>query len=317
MQTLKWLIISLFLCTMTVTAIAEPAPVYDVDSAQDEVESDDTQEQDLPPPPPPGQEGMFMQPGSTVRQVHASIAESDNDMPLEQRFRRIEQQINNIQLKNSNVRIDALQSEIQNLRGQVEQLTHKLSQVEGQQKKLYTDIDKRLLNSAGAVKLASADSTSAEKQPKKVLAPKKLAEVKEKPAASKQPNVQEEQDIYQTAYDLIKEKKYDEAVNALQMMLQKYPTGQFASNAHYWLGELYGLMDKNKQALSEFNLVVSRYPDSPRVSDAQLKVGLIYAAESRWSEAKAAFKKVINRYPGSASAKLASQHLKQISEAGH
>ena len=59
----------------------------------------------------------------------------------------------------------------------------------------------------------------------------------------------EEQQIYQTAYNLIKAKKYNEAVTALQKMLQKYPSGQFASNAHYWLGELYGLMGKNDQAL--------------------------------------------------------------------
>ena len=132
-----------------------------------------------------------------------------------------------------------------------------------------------------------------------------------------QPNVAEEQQIYQTAYDLIKAKKYNEAVKTLQGMLQKYPSGQFASNAHYWLGELYGLMGKNDQALTEFSSVVQNYPQSPRVSDAQLKVGLIYATQMKWPDAKSAFKKVINHYPGTTSSRLAAEQLKQIKQAGH
>jgi len=120
-----------------------------------------------------------------------------------------------------------------------------------------------------------------------------------------------------TAYNLIKAKKYNEAVAALQKMLQKYPSGQFAANAHYWLGELYGLMGNSGQSAVEFSNIVKNYPDSPKVSDAQLKLGLIYAAAFKWRDAKSAFKKVINHYPGTASARLASEQLKQIKEAGH
>lgn len=138
-----------------------------------------------------------------------------------------------------------------------------------------------------------------------------------KKALESQPNVAEEQQIYQTAYTLIKAKKYNEAVNALKGMLVKYPTGQFASNAHYWLGELYGLMSKNDEALNEFNAVVKNYPNSPRISDAQLKVGLLYAAQFKWAEAKAALKSVVNHYPGTASARLALEQIKQIKQAGH
>jgi tol-pal system protein YbgF len=100
-------------------------------------------------------------------------------------------------------------------------------------------------------------------------------------------------------------------------MLQKYPSGQFAANAHYWLGELYGLMGKNDQSISEFGNVVKNYPDSPKIADAQLKLGLIYAAQLKWPDARTSFKKVINHYPGTASAHLASEQLKQIKQAGH
>lgn len=181
----------------------------------------------------------------------------------------------------------------------------------------------------------ATDTTQAEPTPPKVVRKKTPSTVKPvvpkaaEPAdnntvvaakstvSGTQPNVAEEQEIYQTAYNMIKAKKYNDAVNALQGMLQKYPSGQFASNAHYWLGELYGLMGKNDKALSEFNAVVKTFPESPRVSDAQLKVGLILASQSKWGDAKTVFKKVINRYPGTASARLAAENLKQIKQAGH
>jgi tol-pal system protein YbgF len=173
----------------------------------------------------------------------------------------------------------------------------------------------------------TSDTTTAAPAPVVPKSTRKVATVKLKAAVASdrsvakltdgQPDVAEEQQIYQTAYNFIKAKKYNDAVSALQGMLKKYPSGQFASNAHYWLGELYGLMDKNDRALIEFSAVVKIFPDSPRVSDAQLKVGLIYASQSKWSDAKMAFKKVINQYPGTASARLASEQLKQVKLAGH
>lgn len=271
-------------------------------------------------------------------------APMSQSLSSDQRISRIEQQISNIQRTNSTPKIEALQSEIQALRGQVEQLSHQLQQVQNQQRTMYTDIDKRLtkqpikaISPDDANATNSAEVTALRAQVEQLKAQKasgSMAKPKSKttdvvsddvlPAVapdatekSLQPNVAEEQQIYQTAYDLIKSKKYNEAIAALQKMLQKYPSGQFAANAHYWLGELYGLLGKNDQSAKEFVIIVKNYPNSPKVSDAQLKLGLIYMAQSKWVDAKLALKKVINRFPGTASARLAAEQLKQIKEAGH
>jgi tol-pal system protein YbgF len=312
---------------ITMPAFAESAPVYDADSLPPQFETVDpaSADQDLPPPPPPGQEGAF------IPRQQAPVSMDGPPLTVDQRVKRVEQQLNNMQTSGASDRIDSLQNQVQNLRGQVEQLTHQIEQMQVQQKAMYSDLDKRLAQSGAAkstttLPTASANNeaaaaaslalkTAANNKAGKIVKPTATTPT---PAAGSddQPNVAEELQIYQTAYNLIKAKKYEEAVNTLQGMLKKYPSGQFASNAHYWLGELYGLMGKNDQALTEFNTVLKTYPDSPRVSDAQLKVGLIYASQSKWSDAKASFKKVINRYPGSASARLAAEHLKQIKQAG-
>lgn len=290
---------------------AESAPVYDVDAMPQQFETSASDQQDLPPPPPPGQEGGAFAPVLSKGTV-------------EQRMQRMEQQINNMQSGDNAARLDALQEQIQTLRGQVEQVTHDLQQMQAQQKSMYNDLDKRLSEKTinKPVKpvepvAQEGDSPGLTPSGKTNRSSSPIAKAETKPVTTNQPNVAEEQQIYQTAYNFIKAKKYDEAVTALQGMLKKYPSGQFAANAHYWLGELYGLMNKHDLALAEFSTVIKTYPDSPRMSDAQLKVGLIYASQSQWSDAKSSFKTVINRYPGTASARLASEQLKQIKQAGH
>lgn len=302
----------------TVT-FAEDAPVYDVDNYPPQMES-------------------RTDPGVTV--TAQPNDEASTPLNLEQRLSRAEQQISNMQNKDSSSKMVALQNEVQTLRGKVEELNHQLEQMQNQQRTQFSDLDKRI-NETKTKKVAETTSdsndsetvtpppVSEETTPKTIEKPQKLPgkvkklaiakpveKTKAKPEAE-QPNVAEEQQIYQTAYDLIKHKKYNAAIQALQKMLQKYPTGQFAANAHYWLGELFGLLGKNDQSADEFSSVIQDFPDSPKVSDAQLKLGLINLAQFKWIEAKAAFKKVINRYPGTASARLASEQLKQIKAAGH
>ncbi|HLB41406.1 MAG TPA: tol-pal system protein YbgF [Gammaproteobacteria bacterium] len=311
-------------------AFSESAPVYDADTLQQQFENSNDQGENLQSPPPPEQERAFVPITPQSQQViHPPSVTSAPTLTLSQRIAQIEQQIDNLQAAISSTQLDTLQKEIQSLRGQVEQLTQQLQQVQNQQKSMFSDLEKRLsqqsANMSKAVKTSSVDSNAADdsvmihksRKPANASNSTSNTSFSDKTSTDDQPNVAEEQQVYQVAYNLIKAKKYNEAINSLQNMLQKYPSGQFAANAHYWLGDLYNVMGKNDQALSEFTVVTRNYPDSSRVSDAQLKVGLIYASQLKWSEAKTAFKKVVNRYPGTASSRLAAEQLKQLKQAGH
>lgn len=265
---------------------------------------------------------------------------SDNStMTEKQRLRQIELRLDNLQNGENAAKIDALQSQIQTLTGQLEEMSHKLQLMESQQKAFYDDVNHRIMN-------VQLGQTTALRQPLKGKGTNKIPQTNptEKVVASNKKAAQqmasalpannaiatpvsaplsqstasmEEQQLYQTAYTFIKVRKYSDAISTLQTMLKKYPAGQFTSNAHYWLGELYGVTGNNSQALAEFNIVVNNYPKSPRTADAQLKVGLILASQSNWSDAKTAFKKVISHYPGTASSQLAAEQLKQLKIAGH
>jgi tol-pal system protein YbgF len=333
---------------------AESAPVFDADTLQQQFEhAGEPVVADTAPPPPastspaPSQDSTFMPvpadaPATTAPAPQAQSfppqpAASSGNLTPDQRVHRLEQQMNALQSSDINAKTDSLQSQVQALRSQVEQLTHQLTEMQAQQKAMYSDLDKRLSTAPAASSSDDASlqattpaplkSSAKSGKPNAALAKPTATKAgvgalpattpTPPPSNSKALDAAEEQKIYQSAYDLIKAKKYSQAATTLQGMLQKYPSGQFASNAHYWLGELYGLMGKNDQALNEFSAVVKSFPSSPRVSDAQLKVGLIYASQNQWSDAKMALTKVTTKYPGTASARLAVEQLAQIKQAGH
>lgn len=336
-----WAFMTIGLLMISSPVFAE-APVYDADAMPPQYEAEPPSNEQADFPMSMADQGdtfVPMRPQNTRPAETAQSAQASAPTPtpayapgpteglnMDERLKRIEVQINNMQSNEAVARTDSLQTQVQSLREQVDQLTHQLQQLQEQQKGMLASIEQKLAQAATKAPPPAAPPSEANAGKPKVAAQKpavlKLfgkseSETNADKSAAQQPNVAEEQQIYQTAYTLIKNKKYNEAVTVLKNMLQKYPSGQFASNAHYWLGELYGLLGNNDQALNEFDTVIKNYPESPRISDAQLKVGLIYAAEFKWPEAKLAFKRVINHYPGTTSSRLAQEQLKQIKQAGH
>ncbi len=347
-QTFK-VLSSVVVMAVAAPAFAESAPVFDADALQMQAEND---QPDRFPPAPQGQGEGFVQANNSQMEIDPQPIR----LSMDQRLQRLEQQLNNIQNSDAAPKVDSLQDQMQVLRNQIEEMSHQLDQMQNQQRAVLSEVSRRVSeqgmqkpvtvasartdainanavdytvtntatrlvrnptpSNAAPASAPAAVQASKTDAPIPVVAPPSDAQNVET-AAANQPNVAEEQQIYQTAYNLIKAKKYNDAVKALQSMLDKYPSGQFASNAHYWLGELYGLMGKNDLALKEFSNVVQTYPDSPRVSDAQLKIGLLLAAEFKWGDAKSALREVINRYPGTASSRLAAEQIKQIKQAGH
>jgi tol-pal system protein YbgF len=315
----KRVLMVVMLSSITTFAFADDAaPVYDADNMPSQFDGQPSSSSSAVATPAPAA------PLATQEQSYFPSP----TLTMEQRIGRVEQQLTNIQHATGSAKTEELQSEVQSLRGQVEQLNHQIQQLQNHTRTMYSDLEKRMKKTHDTTLATNNDplpadnvDTNTTKKPDTIAKATSKEESKEKTIAAAdsqtQPNVAEEQQTYQTAYDLIKAKKYNEAISALQKMLQKYPSGQFAANAHYWLGELYGLTGKNEESSKEFRTIVSNFPDSPKVADAQLKLGMIYASDLKWRDAKTQFKKVVSRYPGTASAHLASEQLKQLKQAGH
>jgi tol-pal system protein YbgF len=128
-----------------------------------------------------------------------------------------------------------------------------------------------------------------------------------------------EKNTYENAYNLVLNKRYPEAVTALKDFLTQYPKGQYAPNAHYWLGEVYTLQARSTKnsdlldkASTEFLAITTNFPNHQKAMDALLKLGIIEGDKGNKELAREYLTNVKERYPGTSVARIASTHLQRL-----
>lgn len=219
-----------------------------------------------------------------------------------QRLSRLEQQMSNQQLMDIPGQIQTLQQQIEKLQGQIQLQDHELGKLKLEVASIHkTKPAMADASQADAAAAQQADTTSTTTQAAAT------------PPASGS-NFLNDQSTYQAAYNLIAATKYPDAITALNNYLQKFPNGQYASNAYYWLGELYLLQNNDAAATAAFKTVLSQYANSNKYPDAMLKLGLIYYDNGQLIKAKNQLQKVVKLYPNTAVARLASARLLDINQ---
>ncbi len=222
-------------------------------------------------------------------------------------------------------KVQGLQQEIQELRGQLEVQAHDLKLLQQQQVAFYKDLDTRLSGNASA-KVAmpnkpAMDLSAGIKEPvPKASAPAVQPSVSTTAATTPMPapvpvsraNPADEQISYLAAYELVKNRRYDDALNSMNLFVQKYPRGGYTANAQYWLGELYLVKKDYAKAVEHFNVVLQQFATSSKSAASMLKVGYAYDAMGNKPEAKKYLQQVVRAYPGTPTAQLANSKLQTI-----
>jgi tol-pal system protein YbgF len=186
--------------------------------------------------------------------------------------------------------LDLLQNEVNELRGSIETHNYQLEKILERQRELYLEIDKRI-EAVMTQSPAAADTD---------------------PSVDVQTSLNEDQ-AYDKAVNLIlKDKRYDEAIPEFQAFLQNYPNSSYASNAHYWLGQLLFNKQDWAGATSQFEALINGFPDSTKRPDAMLKLGIAEQQRSNIARAEQLWKNVIAEYPNSSARKLAEIKLKDL-----
>ena len=200
------------------------------------------------------------------------------------------------------LRVQQLEADVRRLNGLLEEVTQALRLLEAQSLERYVDLDRRLASGAPAGIEEGAESTSAAPVPVP----------SETPAAGRAVDAQEgEEAAYRAAYELVREREFDEAVAAFTAFLADFPFGRYAPNAHYWLGELYLVLDPPDPELARqnFKLLLDQYPADPKVPDALYKLGRVQFIKGNRQRSKEYLDEVIREYPSHAAAQLARQFL--------
>ena len=125
-------------------------------------------------------------------------------------------------------------------------------------------------------------------------------------------NPQEAEKYYRSAFKLLKESQYDQALLAFKSFLKDYPDSAFSNNAQYWIGEANYVMQNYEIAINEYQALLNTYPNSQKISHALLKIGYSYAELGNVADAKKILKEVIRQYPDTTVSRLANERLRKI-----
>ena len=202
-------------------------------------------------------------------------------------------------------KLQDLQQEIQELRGQLEVQTRDLKLLQQQQLAFYKDLDQRIQgneNSHNEQLITKIETTNI---PEQLVNHRTNA----KPLRT---NPADEQISYLAAYELVKNKRYDDALKAMQTFVQLHPSGGYTPNAQYWLGELYLVKNNYKEAIKHFDIVLKDFPTSSKTAACTLKTGFALAGLGKINEAQQTLKQVLKNYPDTSTAQLAQVKLESL-----
>lgn len=199
------------------------------------------------------------------------------------------------------VQVQRLAEEVRRLNGVVEEQAYQIKTLQQQSLERYMDIDRRLAGGGATIAPEKKQAAEPQNSATTAVAPKpdiRVADAQEEPA-------------YLAARQLVYDRKFDEAVSAFNNFLLEYPNGAYAPNAHYWLGELYLVLDPVNLELSRqsFQLLLDLYPENNKVPDASFKLATVYFAKGNAERAKAMLESVIATYPNQPVAELAKKFL--------
>ena len=217
--------------------------------------------------------------------------------------------------------IDQMRQEIMELRGQLEEHQFQINQLRQESRDRYLDLDERIARqgngtnggvtrplSAPVATVTATTTLEAAEQATNKTSGDKTGGIKAKETEAA------EQQAYQAAFQLIRDKQFEEAQKALKQQLKLYPKGKYADNARYWLGEVQMAQGKYQDARDTFHQVLKDYPDSPKVPDATYKLGRIYDLLGERAKAKEMLQAVVKKYPDTAAARLSDTYLRSMTD---
>lgn len=224
---------------------------------------------------------------------------------LEQRVERLERMSNNPVLLQHAQRMNDQQREIQTLYDQVDRLNRKIEQLEAKLNTQFSDTDQRLSKLESQAKELSRPAAIATEPGLVVIEDNQQApELGVDSSQAKQ--------RYDEAFGLLRDAKYDDAINAFNAFVKDFPKSDLSSNAYYWLGEAFLIKQDYQQAFDSFNKVIVDFAKSNKVDDSLLRGADSLVGLNRLDEAKKMYQDLIERSPESRAAKSAQRRLERF-----
>ncbi|WP_027329506.1 tol-pal system protein YbgF [Marinimicrobium agarilyticum] len=195
-------------------------------------------------------------------------------------------------------RLQSLQEEVLDLRGMVEEQANEIQRLKQQRMDDYLDLDRRIGELTRQIGGGASGGAGAEG-----------AAVNTDGSLGGGGERASETEMYRNAYELLRDRDIDKAIQAFNAYLDEYPKGNFAGNSHYWLGEIYLLNQNLDDAQKWFERLLREFPDDRKRTDAQYKLGRVYHQQGKNQQAQELLQDVASGT--SDAARLARQYLEE------
>jgi len=206
--------------------------------------------------------------------------------------------------------LQMLRDEVRQLSGRLEELNFEVQRLKQRQLEDYMELDRRISPDAGDEAGDATAPSAASRGP--ALAGPTIPQPEDReglPPVASEPQVHvdtsaedaqgpqlvasaADQEQYDAAYNLLRQRRIDDAANAFRNYINSHPRGRFVPNAHYWLGEIYLLQNRLDDARLSFQTVKDNFPRDQKAEDAAYKLARVYHLQGEDQRARTLLQEV-------------------------
>ncbi len=121
-----------------------------------------------------------------------------------------------------------------------------------------------------------------------------------------------ESELYQQAFELLRQSKHNEAVAVFSQQIADFPYGEYADDANYWIAESKYVNRDLAESKKYFKVIIEQYKQSPRLPDAMLKTAYIEQEQGNKIEARILLQEILQYHPRSNAAISAKNRLAEL-----
>jgi tol-pal system protein YbgF len=119
--------------------------------------------------------------------------------------------------------------------------------------------------------------------------------------------------MYDTAFSDYTSGQYAQAITEFDQLIKNFPQAERADDAQFFVGESLSHLNRLQEAIDAYNLVIQKYSTGDQVDMAYYRRGFVEAQMGRAELARTTWEEVAKRYPESQGGLLAKQRLAGLS----
>ena len=216
------------------------------------------------------------------------VATQQDMLQMQSQMDDLNTNINNMQKNQADLalKIDSLSTSLNVFSENLKDITAQMASLSGRLDALDLTINKRVNAIGATIKKQQEDVESA-------LLPAKL---------------------YNDAYNAFLNNNFDGSITGFKAYLAKFPSGDMAEGAYYYLGESLYLKEKWQDAALSYATILDKFPQSPRIPAARLKYALsiLKFPEDKKAESLKYLESITRDYPKSQEAVTARVYIARL-----